>query len=51
MGALVASQVTQSGSTATGDTASIVVMKTDDPGYAPNPGHPGSGTVVAVYCP
>jgi hypothetical protein len=50
MGVLVASQVTQAGSTIAGDIRSIVVVKTN-PGYAADPGSPGTGTVVAVYCP
>lgn len=31
-------------------SASIVIVHTD-PGYAPNPGHAGTGTEVAVLCP
>ena len=46
---LVASSVSQSGSTINGTWGSIVVVKTD-PGYAPNPGHPGTGTIVAKFC-
>jgi PKD repeat protein len=49
MGVLVASSVTQSGSTVSGTWGSIVVVHTD-PGYQPNPGHPGTGTVVATFC-
>ena len=49
MPVLVASSVTKHGSTVSGDISHIVVVKTD-PGYAPNPGHPGTGTVVAVFC-
>jgi PKD repeat protein len=49
MGVLVASSVTQSGSTVNGTWASIVVVHTD-PGYGPNPGHPGTGTIVARFC-
>jgi hypothetical protein len=47
--ALVASNVTQSGSTINGTWGSIVVVHTD-PGYGPNPGHPGTGTIVATFC-
>jgi hypothetical protein len=50
MGVLVASSVTQSGSTVSGTWGSIVVVHTD-PGYGPNPGHPGTGTIVATFCP
>jgi PKD repeat protein len=49
MGVLVASSVTQSGSTINGTWGSIVVVRTD-PGYEPNPGHPGTGTIVATFC-
>jgi uncharacterized repeat protein (TIGR01451 family) len=49
MGVIVSSHVTQSGSTISGDIAKIVVVKTD-PGYSTNPGHPGTGTLVATYC-
>jgi hypothetical protein len=49
MGILVSSMVTKSGSKISGDDRSIVVIKTD-PGYAPNPGHAGTGTIVAVFC-
>ena len=50
MGVIVASSVTKSGSAINGDWGKVVVVKTD-PGYAPNPGHPGRGTVVATFCP
>jgi hypothetical protein len=49
MGVVVASHVTQSGSTISGNTVHIVVVKTN-PDYAPSPGHPGSGTIVATFC-
>lgn len=49
MGVLVASNVTQSGNTINGTWGSIVVVHTD-PGYGPNPGHPGTGTIVATFC-
>ena len=49
MGVLVSSKVTKSGPKISGDAKSIVVVKTD-PGYAPNPGHAGTGTVVAEFC-
>jgi PKD repeat protein len=49
MGVFVASSVTKTGSSVAGNVAQIVVVKTD-PGYAPNPGHAGTGTVVAVLC-
>lgn len=46
---IVSSSVSQSGSTISGDTLHMVVVKTD-PGYMPDPGHPGTGTVVAQIC-
>ncbi len=49
MGALVASGVSKSGSTISGNFGSIVVLKTA-PGYSSNTGHPGIGTIVATYC-
>ncbi len=50
MGVLVSSSVTKKGSNINGNWGGIVVVKTD-PGYEPNPGHPGSGKIVAVFCP
>jgi hypothetical protein len=49
MGVLVASKVTKSGPTISGDIRRIVVVQTDS-GYGPNPGHAGTGTVVAEVC-
>ena len=49
MGVLVTDSVSQSGSTVSGHWSKIVVIKTD-PGYGPNPGHPGTGTIVATFC-
>jgi PKD repeat protein len=49
MGVLVAGSTQKSGSTVNGTWAKIVVVKTDS-GYAPNPGHPGTGTVLATFC-
>jgi hypothetical protein len=49
MGVIVASGISKAGSTISGNSVSIVVVKTD-PGYAPNPGHPGTGTIIATYC-
>jgi hypothetical protein len=49
MGVLVTSHAGNSGSTISGDTVHIVVVKVD-PGYASDPGHPGTGTIVATYC-
>jgi hypothetical protein len=46
---IVSSQITQTGSTIAGDTQHLVVVKTNS-GYAPNPGHAGTGTIVATLC-
>jgi hypothetical protein len=50
MGVVVTNQITKSGSKISGSTPRIVVVKTD-PGYDSNPGHPGTGKVVAQFCP
>jgi hypothetical protein len=49
MAVIVASSVSQSGSTIAGNTPHLVVVQTN-PGYAPSPGHPGTGTVIATIC-
>jgi hypothetical protein len=49
MGVVVSSTIHKSGSTISGNVPKIVVVQTNS-GYAPNPGHPGTGIVVAVYC-
>jgi hypothetical protein len=49
MAVIVSSHVTKSGASLSGDVVRIVVVKTD-PGYSSNPGHAGTGTVVAVLC-
>jgi hypothetical protein len=49
MTVIVASSVTKSGSTISGNVVHLVVVKTD-PGYQPNPGHPGTGQVEAIIC-
>ena len=49
MGVLVSSSISLAGSTYSGNDPKIVVVKTN-PGYAPSPGHPGTGTYVATYC-
>lgn len=46
---IVSSSVSKSGSSLAGNTVHEVVVKTK-PGYAPDPGHPGTGTVVAQIC-
>lgn len=49
MGVTVSSKITQSGSQISGNNVAIVVVKTNS-GYAPDPGHAGTGTVVAQVC-
>jgi hypothetical protein len=49
MGVIVTSSTSKFGSTISGNTVHIVIVQTN-PGYAPNPGHAGTGTVVAVVC-
>jgi hypothetical protein len=49
MGSIVTTGVTKSGRTISGNAVKIVVVKTN-PGYAPNPGHHGTGRIVATYC-
>ncbi len=49
MGVIVTSSVTKSGTTVGGNFSEIVVVITD-PGYAPGPGHPGTGRIVATFC-
>ena len=47
---IVSSSVTKSGSTISGNTVRVVIVRTDA-GYQANPGHAGTGTVVAVVTP
>ena len=49
MGVVVTSSVHKSGSSISGNSIHIVVVEVS-PGYAPNPGHAGTGTVVAQIC-
>jgi hypothetical protein len=49
MGVLASNAIGQSGSSIAGNDPVIVVVMTN-PGYAPDPGHPGTGTVVATFC-
>jgi hypothetical protein len=49
MSVIVTSNVTKSGSTISGTITHIVIVKTNS-GYDANPGHPGTGTVVATVC-
>lgn len=49
MAVLVSSSITKSGSTIAGNIPQVVIVKVN-PGYSSNPGHAGTGTVVAVLC-
>jgi len=49
MAVIVSSHITKSGSTISGDIVHIVLVRTD-PGYGPNPGHRGFGTIVDTIC-
>jgi hypothetical protein len=49
MGVIVSTTVSKSGSTISRNVFQIIVVTTN-PGYEPNPGHPGTGTVVATFC-
>jgi hypothetical protein len=49
MGLAVSSSIVKNGSVLSGNIISIVVVVTD-PGYGPNPGHSGTGTIIATYC-
>ena len=49
MEVIVSSSVSKSGPSITGDVAEVVLVETN-PGYAGDPGHPGTGTVMAVIC-
>jgi Big-like domain-containing protein len=49
MEVIAASKITQSGSTIKGNAPEVVVVKTN-PGYLPNPGHHGTGKLVAIVC-
>ena len=50
MAVIGSSSIAQSGSTISGNGPTVVVVKTN-PGYGPNPGHAGTGTVVGIVCP
>ena len=47
IGVFVSSSVTKAGSEVSGNVTELAIIKTD-PGYAPDPGHPGTGTIVAI---
>ena len=49
MEVVVSSTISKAGSAIAGNTPHLVVVKTNG-GYAPSPGHPGTGTVIATIC-
>ncbi|GEM_PF-3087936 len=49
MAVIVSSAITKSGSTVSGNVAQVVVIKTAA-GYAADPGHAGTGAIVAQVC-
>jgi hypothetical protein len=49
MGVIVSSSISKSGSQISGNTKSIVIVKTNTD-YQNDPGHAGTGTVVATVC-
>jgi len=49
MAVIVSSSISMSGSTISGNTVHIVIVKTNA-GYQPDPGQAGTGTVVAMVC-
>ena len=44
---IVSSQITKTGPIISGDTTKVALVQVD-PGYAGDPGHPGTGTVVGI---
>ncbi len=49
MAVIVSSSIGKSGATISGNTVKVVIVKTN-PGYDANPGHAGTGTVIATLC-
>jgi len=49
MAVIVASHITKRGAVISGDIVHIILVRTN-PGYGPNPGHPGTGTIVGQLC-
>jgi hypothetical protein len=46
---IIATQATKQGSEISGNIAEIGILRVDDPGaYQPNPGHAGSGVLIAI---
>ena len=49
MAVIVSSTISKSGPTMSGDIVAIVLVRTNA-GYGPNPGHPGTGTILSTIC-
>jgi hypothetical protein len=49
MAVIVSSHISKKGPVISGDIVHIVLVHTN-PGYGPNPGHKGTGTIVATLC-
>jgi hypothetical protein len=49
MAVIVASHIMKRGPVVSGDIVHIILVRTN-PGYGPNPGHPGTGTILAQLC-
>jgi hypothetical protein len=49
MAVIVSSHITKNGPLISGDIVHIVLVRTKA-GYGPNPGHPGTGTIVGQLC-
>ena len=49
MAVIVSSHITKRGPVISGDIVHIVLVQTN-PGYGPNPGHPGTGSIVSTLC-
>jgi hypothetical protein len=49
MAVIVSSHITKRGPVISGDIVHIVLVRTNA-GYGPNPGHPGTGTIVGQLC-
>ena len=46
---IVSSQITKSGPVISGDATEVALVQVN-PGYAGDPGHPGTGTVIGFMC-
>jgi hypothetical protein len=46
---IVSSQISKSGPVISGDTTEVALVLVD-PGYAGDPGHPGTGSVIGFLC-